>query len=266
REVSPPTVLKESPIHLKTQEIGPLLNFTPFDLPRQRKVECYSNHFMTSEREQIMRKESRLPNPAWPSVSPKDHQQVLPYTSHINNTCKPVSGSLSSSDFTPSSRLGINYGSQTGIDYPTAGPDYFRSQSVGLFPHLDLAYGKSKTMNDSNTTDLNVPSQRPRSVQGLGIHSLHSSTRPDAGLDKATSEFHINLDFLDGDDDDLSSVGSVQNLSVRSRHPSTRLDAGRDKATSEFHINLDFLDDDDDDQSSTGLVHDLSVRSRHSLA
>ncbi|CAH1776697.1 unnamed protein product [Owenia fusiformis] len=261
REVSQSTMKEESSVNLKTQEIGPLLNFTPFDLPRQRRVECYSNHFMNSEREQIMGKESRLPNPVWPSVSPKDHQQVLPYTSHINNTCKPVSGSLSSSDFTPSSRLGINYGSQTGINYPTAGPDYFRSQSVGLFPHMDLAYGKSRTLNDGNTTDLNGPSHRPRSVHDIGIHSLHSSTRPDAGRDKATSEFHINLDFLD-EDDDQSRVGSVQNLSVRSRHPSTRQDAGRDKATSEFHINLDFLDEDDD-QSRVGSVQNLSVRSRH---
>ncbi|CAH1776700.1 unnamed protein product [Owenia fusiformis] len=199
--------------------------------------------------------------PAWPSISPKDHQQVNKY--HASNTCESIPGSQSSSAFTPNSRLAKNYCIQTGIlriDHPTTGLEYFRSQTVGLFPHLDLAYGKSRTLNGGNTT-LNGHSNRPRSVQGLGIHSLHSS-RPDAGLDRPSSELQINLDFLDGDDDDLSSVGSSVH-SVRSLHSSTKLNAERDKATSEFHINLDFLDEDDDDQSSIGSSL-LSIRSLHS--
>ncbi|CAH1776698.1 unnamed protein product [Owenia fusiformis] len=257
-EVSASSVKEESPIHLKTHEIGPLLNFTPLDLPRQRLVECYSNHFMTLEREQIMRRESCLPKPAWPSISPKDHQQIN--SCHTSNTCESMPGSQSA--FTPNSWLGNNYGSQTGIDHPTAGLEYSRSQTVGLFPHLDLAHGKSRKPNSGNTAGVNVPSQRPRSVQGLGIHSLHPSTRPDAGLDRPTSELHINLDFLDGDDDDLSSAGSSVH-SFRPRHSSTKSNAGRDKPTSEFHINLDFLDEDDDDQSSVGSSV-LSVRSLHS--
>ncbi|CAH1776705.1 unnamed protein product [Owenia fusiformis] len=258
RKVSPSNVKKESSIHLKTRETGPLLNFTPFDLPRQRRVECYSNHFMTLEREQIMRRESCLPKPAWPSISPKDHQQVN--KCHTSNTCESIPGSQSSSAFTPNRGLAKNYCSQTGIGHPTTGLEYSRSQTVGLLPHLDLAHGKSRTLNGGNTAGVNVPSQRPRSV--LGIHSLHSSTRQDAGLDRPTSELHINRDFLDGNDDDLSSVGSSV-LSIRSLHFSTKLNAGRDKATSEFHINLDFLDEDDDDQSSVGSSL-LSVRSLHS--